>query len=110
MASGPNPHVRPTAKSDGPPADEPTDAFGDWGDDAVLADPAPAPMPVVSRASTVDDPMTTGLLAEASRVTQTAELTQEQIEEAHRAALLLPPEEPKPASPRLIRRSTRITR
>jgi hypothetical protein len=126
MASGDNRHAKPTGRFDShqvaqltrpaegaDPVDELADAFEEWDGNPVADGTASRETrdstPLVSRTATVHDPMTTGLLAEASRVTHTVELSPEQIEEAHRALPTIP-EEPAPASPRLIRRVTRNPR
>lgn len=50
--------------------DEVEDAFGEWDETVpVPARPQPAPLPSTARTATRSDPLTTGLLAEASRRT-----------------------------------------
>ena len=45
------------------------------------AAPENVPAPIIGRAATIDDPMTTGLLAEVARRSQTADFDEELIKE-----------------------------
>lgn len=58
--------------------DEVEDAFGEWDETVpVPARPQPAPLPFTARTATRSDPLTTGLLAEASRRTWTRDVREE---------------------------------
>ena len=56
-------------------------------EDAVVQDPPappkPQPAPALGRAATVDDPLTTQLLAEVARRSRTIEVAPDQVEDAY---------------------------
>lgn len=94
MGTGDNTkHSRPTAKFDAEElirltrgdivtvpleevgGEDPNDAFSDWDEDSRFPEGSqPEAMPATSRTATLADPLTTGLLAEASRRSHTLDL------------------------------------